>query len=59
MRKRDRLKIKKAQRNVSMHERAASLKTQYKSMKQDVQRKIRTAYWDYIIDHSQCTLLYS
>ena len=50
MRRRDRLydKIKKARRNVSHHDHASSLKSRYKKLKADIQRKLRTAYWGYI-----------
>ena len=50
LRKRDRLydKVKKSRRNVSMHGRAASLKSKYNSLKARVQKEIRQAYWRYI-----------
>ena len=50
MRKRDRLydKIKRARRNVTHHDRADALKSRYKKLKQDIQRRLRTAYWGYI-----------
>ena len=50
MRKIDRLhdRIKKTRRNVSMHNHAASLKTQYNRLKSRVQKEIRQAYWRYI-----------
>ena len=46
IRKRDRLhdRIKKPRRNVSMHGRAASLKSKYSSLKARVQKEIRQAY---------------
>ena len=50
IRRRDRLydKIKKARRNASRHEHAASLHSRYKDLKRDIQNRIRTSYWSYV-----------
>ena len=50
IRRRDRLydRIKKARKSVSMHEHAASLRTKYKKLKQEVQKQISKAYWNYV-----------
>ena len=50
IRRRDRLydRMKKARRNISTHMKSSRLETRYKKLKHEVQRKIRSAYFDYI-----------
>ena len=50
MRKRDRVffQMKKLQRSVSNHDRAAHLRLKHTDLKHKVQKEIRRAYWTYV-----------